>query len=183
MITAIIPARGGSKGIPQKNIMDIGGFPLIAYSIAAAKLSKKIDRVIVSTDSKEIAEIAKRFGAEVPFMRPKEIATDTSPDIDFIKHALSWFKAKEGRTPKYIVHLRPTTPLRHPADIDRSITKLAAHSRATSLHSAHELRESPYKLFKIKMVILPVYFRVIVAPNITTCPGKHSRKFISRMVM
>lgn len=150
MITAIIPARDGSKGIPQKNIMDIGGFPLIAYSIAAAKLSKKIDRVIVSTDSNEIAEIAKLFGAEVPFMRPKEIATDTSPDIDFIKHALLWFKAKEGRIPEYFVHLRPTTPLRHPADIDRSITKLAEHSHATSLRSSHELRESPYKLFKIK---------------------------------
>lgn len=148
MITAIIPARGNSKGIPKKNIVNIGGFPLIAYSIAAAKLSKKIDRVVISTDSEEIADIAKQFGAEVPFIRPKKFSGDKSPDLDFIKHALSWFKKNEGKIPTYLVHLRPTTPLRHPSDIDKAIQKIKKNPKATSLRSAHELRESPFKLFR-----------------------------------
>lgn len=150
VVFAIIPARGGSKGIPQKNIIDIGGFPLLAYSIAAAKLAKKIDRVIVSTDSEKIAEIAKKYGAETPFLRPKKFATDKSPDIDFIKHALEWFAENESRIPDFLVHLRPTTPLRNPADLDRAINLLKKTPRATVLRSGHELRESPYKLFKIK---------------------------------
>lgn len=150
MIVAIIPARGGSKGIPKKNILNLGGFPLIAYSIAVSKLSKKIDRVIVSTDSPEIAEVAKYFGAEVPFLRPKELAGDNSGDIDFVKHALDWFKKNEGHVPEYLVHLRPTTPLRSPADMDNAVDKIIKNPRATSLRSGHELRESPYKLFGIK---------------------------------
>jgi len=81
-IIALIPARGGSKSIPKKNIIDVGGYPLIAYSIAAAKLSNLIDRIIVSTDSKEISEISKKYGAEVPFLRPAEFATNTSGDFE-----------------------------------------------------------------------------------------------------
>ena len=92
MILTIISARGGSKSIPKKNIVNLGGFPLIAYSIAAAKLSKKINRVIVDTDSEEIAGIAKKFGAEIPYLRPKEFATDTSTDLDFMNHAIGWFQ-------------------------------------------------------------------------------------------
>jgi len=84
-ILALIPARGGSKSIPKKNIVDLDGFPLIAYSIAAAKMSPHISRIVVSTDSKEIAEIAKQYGAEVPFMRPAEYARDDSPDIEFLR--------------------------------------------------------------------------------------------------
>jgi len=146
-IIALIPARGGSKSIPKKNIIDLGGFPLIAYSIAAAKLSKHIARVIVSTDSEEIAEVAKRYGAEVPFMRPAEFATDTAIDLDVVKHAIAWLKENEEGGPEYIVFLRPTTPLRDPAMIDKAIENLLAHPEATSLRSGHEIRESPYKLF------------------------------------
>jgi len=147
-VLAIIPARGGSKGIPKKNIKILGGFPLIAYSIVAAKKSQEIDRVIVSTDSEEIAEIAKNYGAEVPFLRPAEFSQDKSPDKDFVLHALKWFKENENYEPDYIVHLRPTTPLREPSLIDKSINLIKENREATSLRSGHELPESPYKFFK-----------------------------------
>ena len=137
---AIIPARGGSKGVPKKSIALLCGFPLIAYSIAAAKLSKKIERVIVSTDSEEMAEVARSFGAETPFMRPAEFARDTSPDIEFVEHAISWFQKNESSVPEFLVHLRPTTPLRIPEDIDRAIEMLAKHKDATSLRSGYEKR-------------------------------------------
>lgn len=148
-IIAIIPARGGSRGIPKKNIIDLGGFPLLAYSVAAARLSKNISRIIVSTDSQEIADIAKKYGAEVPFLRPDEFAGDSSPDADFVKHALNWLKENEDFEPKYLVHLRPTTPLRDPELIDRAIEEVITHSEATSLRSAHELREPPHKFFEM----------------------------------
>jgi CMP-N-acetylneuraminic acid synthetase len=144
---ALIPARGGSKGVPKKNIYNLGGFPLIAYSIIAAKLAKGVDRVIVSTDSSEIAEISKKFGAEVPFLRPAELATDKAIDKDYIKHALRWLADNEGSYPQYLVNLRPTTPLRDPQHIDDAITLIKSKKEATSLRSGHEIKESPYKLF------------------------------------
>ncbi len=149
-IIAIIPARGGSKTIPHKNIVDLDGYPLIAYSIIVVRLSKLIDRVIVSTDSQEIAEIAKKYGAEVPFLRPKEYAGDLSPDIEFFKHAIDWFRQNEGYEPEYFVHVRPTTPLREPEIVDQAIEKILNNKEATSLRSAHELREPPHKFFKIE---------------------------------
>ncbi len=150
MIIGIIPARSGSKGVSKKNIKLLGGYPLIAYTIAAAKQAKEIDRVIVSTDSKEIAEIAKTYGAEVPFLRPKEFATDNSPDMDFILHALDWLKENENIEPELLVHLRPTTPLRDPELIDSAIQSIKKNNKATSLRSAHEMPESPHKVFEIK---------------------------------
>ena len=123
MVTALIPARGGSKGVPRKNIKDLGGFPLIAYSIAAAKISKVISRIIISTDDEEVAVTAKRLGGEVPFMRPAELATDTSTDIDFVHHAMEWLQQNEGHIPEYFVHLRPTTPLRDAELMDAAILK------------------------------------------------------------
>jgi len=146
-VCSIIPARGGSKGVPGKNIKPLGGHPLIAYSIIASKLSKKIQRVIISTDSQEIADIARRYGAEAPFLRPSEFASDGSPDIDFVLHAIGWFETNEGKVPEYLVHLRPTTPMRDPLVIDDAISKLVADPEATSLRSAHEAPESPYKWF------------------------------------
>jgi CMP-N,N'-diacetyllegionaminic acid synthase len=143
----IIPARGGSKGLPGKNIKLLNGYPLIAYSIAISKLVKDISRVVVSTDSLEIADIAKKYGAEVPFLRPAELAKDESPDIDFILHAVNWFKENENKIPDYIVHLRPTTPLRDPVIISRAIKKIKDNSFATSLRSAHPAAESPFKWF------------------------------------
>ena len=149
-IIAIIPARGGSKSIPKKNIINIGGHPLIAYSIAAAKLSELISRVIVSTDSQEIAEIAKRYGAEVPFLRPKKFATDNARDIGLIKHAIRWLKRSENFYPDYLVFLRPTTPLRNIKLIDRAILEIIKDKKATALRSGHLFESSAYKLFKKK---------------------------------
>jgi len=148
-VYAIIPARSGSKGIPQKNIAKLGGYPLIAYSIAAAKLSKSVNRIIVSTDSEEFASIARQFGAEVPFLRPTEYATDKSTDLEFVNHALHWFGEHENSVPDYLIQLRPTTPLRHPGDIDTAVKKIQNDPAATALRSGHEIRESPYKLVGI----------------------------------
>jgi CMP-N,N'-diacetyllegionaminic acid synthase len=146
-IIGIIPARGGSKGVPKKNIKEIGGFPMIAYSVVAGQMSKKIDRCIVSTDSQEISDIAKAYGADVPFLRPSEFATDSSTDIEYIKHAIDWFDKNEGYIPEYWVLLRPTTPLREPKVIDDAIDEIVNHSEATSLISIHEFAETPGKMF------------------------------------
>jgi CMP-N,N'-diacetyllegionaminic acid synthase len=147
LITAIIPARGGSKGVPGKNIRNLQGFPLIAYSITAAKLSKKIQRIIVSTDSEEIASMCRKYGAEVPFLRPPELAMDNSTDKDFMDHAINWFDNNEVNTPDYWVHLRPTTPLRDPGIVDDAIISMINSDDATSLRSAHPAPESPFKWF------------------------------------
>jgi N-acylneuraminate cytidylyltransferase len=146
---ALIPARGGSKGVPGKNIRSLLGHPLVAYSIAAARMSEKIDRVIVSTDSEEIAEIARRYGADVPFLRPREFAQDRSPDRDFVLHALAWLQAHDpDAMPDLIVNLRPTTPLRAPPTIDAAITTFAQRGDGSSLRSSHRASESPYKWFR-----------------------------------
>lgn len=149
-IFAIIPARGGSKGVPKKNIKLLGGYPLIAFSIVAAKLCSEIERVIVSTDSPEIADIARSYSAEVPFLRPPELAQDTSPDIDFILHALDWLQSHEGGQPDFLVQLRPTTPLRDPALIDSAIRTIKSNAEATSLRSVHGLPEPPQKMMGIR---------------------------------
>lgn len=144
---ALIPARGGSKGVPRKNIRSLGGFPLLSYSIAAARQSKNINRIIVSTDDEEIAEIARQYGAEVPFLRPAELAADTSGDLGWVSHAIKWLLEHEGRSPRYIANLRPTTPLRDPAVIDKAIRQFRGAHDMTSMRSAHEASESPYKWF------------------------------------
>lgn len=148
-MVAIIPARSGSKGIPGKNTINLLGHPLIAYTIEAALQSELINRVIVSTDSQEIADIAKKYGAEIPFLRPKKYASDNSPDIQFLMHALNWMDLNEGSTPEYLVHLRPTTPLRSPAVIDAAITAILKRPEATSLRSAHLATKTPYKWFEL----------------------------------
>src|SRR3989344_749868 len=111
-ILALIPARGGSKGVPGKNIRLLAGAPLIAHSIRAAQESNYIDRVIVSTDDEKIAEVARIYGAEVPFLRPKEFAQDLTPDYPVFEHCLQWLAANENYRPDIVVHLRPTGPLR-----------------------------------------------------------------------
>jgi len=145
-VIAIIPARSGSKGVPDKNIRLLGNHPLIAYSIAAAKLSG-IERVLVSTDSKKYAEIAEKYGAEVPFLRPTELAADQSTDLEFMQHAMN-FMSKVGEVvPEYWIHLRPTTPLRDPNILKEAINFIQQHPEAHSLRSAHPAPESPFKWF------------------------------------
>ncbi|TGM53982.1 acylneuraminate cytidylyltransferase family protein [Leptospira biflexa] len=145
---AIIPARSGSKSIKDKNLAMINGHPLIAYSIAAGVLAETVSRTIVSTDSEEYADIAMRYGADVPFLRPPEISTDTSTDRDFMLHAMKWVKDNEASLPEFWVHLRPTTPLRNPKLIDEALKILSADSNATALRSAHPCSESPFKWFR-----------------------------------
>lgn len=147
-VIALIPARSGSKGVPNKNTRLLGGHPLIAWSIMAAKKASSIDRVIVSTDSYEYAQLAIQLGAEAPFLRPADISGDRSTDFDFIAHALDWF-ADNGGEPEYIVHIRPTTPFRDPAQIDAAVSLFQNSKMATALRSAHEMSESAYKTFEI----------------------------------
>ena len=146
-VIAIIPARSGSKSLIDKNIKLLSGHPLIAYSIAIVKLSQKIDRVIVSTNSQGYADIAKQYGAEVPFMRPDKYSTDAATDKGFLVHAMNWIKENEGRLPEYWVHLRPTTPLRSVEIVDSAINEIMQSQDATSLRSGHKAPESPLKWF------------------------------------
>lgn len=146
-VVVIIPARGGSKGVPGKNLAPLGGYPLLAYTVAAARLAKTIDRVIVSTDADDIAAVGAAFGAEVPFRRPAAISGDASTDLEFVRHALDWLAKNDGGEPALLVHLRPTTPLRDPALIDDAVRLIQNRPEATGLRSVHEIRESPYKLF------------------------------------
>ena len=148
-VVVVIPARAGSKGIVDKNIKLLAGHPLIAYSIAVARLAKSIDRVIVSTDSEKYATIVREYGAEVPFLRPAEISGDISTDYDFVRHLIDWMLHNEGDIPRFLVHLRPTTPLRTGNSIDVAINRIKRTNSATALRSVHEMSESAYKAFEI----------------------------------
>jgi CMP-N,N'-diacetyllegionaminic acid synthase len=148
-ILALIPARGGSKGIPRKNTMMLGGKPLIAYSILQAQASGRINRVVVSTDDAAIGKVAQEWGAEVPFMRPAEYGLDTSPDIDVFRHALKWLKESEGYEPDMIVHLRPTGPVRLVELIDRAVDLLSDHPEADAVRSVSPALQTPYKMWGI----------------------------------
>ena len=147
-VIALIPARAGSKGVPNKNVRLLGGHSLLAWSIAACLKSSSIDRVIVSTDSAEYAELAKGLGAEAPFLRPAAISGDRSTDYDFIVHALDCLAA-ENDEPEYLVHIRPTTPLRDPKLIDDAVAAFIAAANATALRSVQEMPESAYKTFEM----------------------------------
>ena len=146
---AIIPARGGSKGIPGKNIKDFAGKPLIAWSILQAKEATQVDRVIVSTDCDEIAKVAEEWGAEVPFRRPADISGDLSTDLEFMAHALSFLKEEGRDMPNLIVHLRPTFPLRTSAFIDECVVALRNDGEATSLRTIIPTEKSPYKMYTL----------------------------------
>lgn len=148
-ILAIIPARSGSKSIPNKNIRLFHGKPMLAYSIEHALQSKRINRVIVSTDSDEYARIAKSFGAEVPFLRPKEYAMDDSLDIEVFTHALNKLKEDEGYEADVIVQLRPTYPIRNISDIDAAIDIILSNPLIDSVRSLAPAKETPYKMWRM----------------------------------
>lgn len=149
-ILALIPARGGSKRIPRKNVLPLAGHPLLSFSVAAGRLAASVDRVIVSTDDPEVARIANAYGAETPFLRPAEISGDSAVDLDCFRHALETLEREEGYAPDLVVHLRPTTPLRDARLIDRAVALIQADPRATSLRSGHLNESSAYKLFREK---------------------------------
>ncbi|MGA7192597.1 MAG: acylneuraminate cytidylyltransferase [Anaerolineales bacterium] len=148
-ILAIIPARGGSKGIPRKNIRDFAGYPLIAWSIAAGKQSKLVTRVIVSTDDEEIASIARQYGAEVPFLRPVELAQDNTLDLPVFEHALKWLEEIEGYKPEIVVQLRPTSPIRPRGCVDNAISILLEHPRADCVRGVVPAGQNPHKMWRI----------------------------------
>lgn len=140
-ILALIPARGGSKGIPKKNTKDFNGRPLIAYTIAAARNSSYIDSVVVTTDSEDIAKVALKYGAEIPFMRPKKLAQDTSKTIEAVVHAKEALE-DAGRRYDAIVLLQPTSPLRRSVEIDAAIETFYSHGRL-GLASVSAVSENP----------------------------------------
>lgn len=146
-VIAIIPARSGSKSVKDKNIRLIDGKPMMAYSIEHALQASCIDRVIVSTDSENYADIAREYGAEVPFLRPKEYATDTSLDIDVFLHALSFLKEKEGYEPELVVQLRPTYPIRSIRDIENMVQYMKEHKDVDSMRCIAPAKEIPYKMW------------------------------------
>jgi N-acylneuraminate cytidylyltransferase len=147
-ILALIPARGGSKGIPRKNIRSFAGYPLIAWSIAAAKQSQLVTRIIVSTDDEEIASVAREWGAEAPFLRPAEFAQDNTTDLPVFEHALKWLEEMEGYRPDIIIQLRPTSPIRPKGMVDDAIRILHNHQDADCVRGVVVAGQNPFKMWR-----------------------------------
>lgn len=147
-ILALIPARGGSKGIPRKNIRSFAGYPLIAWSIAAAKQSELVTRVIVSTDDEEIASVAREWGAEAPFLRPAEISQDKTTDLPVFEHALKWLEDVEGYRPDMVIQLRPTSPIRPKNMLDDAIRILQNHKDADCVRGVVVAGQNPFKMWR-----------------------------------
>jgi N-acylneuraminate cytidylyltransferase len=148
-VIAIIPARGGSKSIPRKNIRPLAGHPLIAYSIAAGLAAEMVDRVIVSTDDEEIAAVARRYGAETPFLRPAEHSQDATPDLPVFVHALKWLAENEDYQTDIVVQLRPTSPFRRVWHIDQAVSRLMETPGADAVRTVCAPFQNPYKMWKI----------------------------------
>lgn len=153
-ILAVIPARGGSKGIPYKNIVDAGGKPLIAWTIQEAKKSKYIDKLILSSEDAKIIETALKYGCEVPFVRPAELSKDETPGVDPVLHALNFFNGQYD----YIVLLQPTSPLRTAEDIDKCIENCIVN-RSNSCVSVKEAKEHPYLMYTIENKLLSPFIK------------------------
>lgn len=170
-IIGIIPARGGSKGIPKKNIRMVGGKPLIGWTIEIASNIQEIDRLIVSTDNEEIASISKKFGAEVPFLRPDEISTDESKDYDVFHHLILWLEKKERYYPDIVIWLRPTSPLRSMLDI-LSVIRLIQDNPSCCVRSITKAGHHPYWMKKKSGdILLPL------------CPNKSEKEYPRRQLL
>ena len=148
-ILSIIPARGGSKGLPKKNILPLNGHPLIAYSIKASTTENKVNRTICSTDSEEIAEVAKKYGAEVPFLRPAEISTDNSTDLENFNYTLKKLKKDENYEPDLVIQLRPTSPLRNKSFINDAIDLINSDNKIDSVRAISYPDHTPFKMWNI----------------------------------
>lgn len=146
---AIIPARGGSKSIPLKNIKLFCGKPLVTHSIQTALECSSIDRTIVSTDSQVIAEVARQAGAEVPFLRPDNFSQDDTLDFPVFIHCLEWLKTQENYEPDLVVHLRPTSPLRDPQMIEQAIQLLKEDRNADAVRAVCEPSQNPFKMWEL----------------------------------
>jgi YrbI family 3-deoxy-D-manno-octulosonate 8-phosphate phosphatase len=148
-ILALIPARGGSKGIPHKNIRSFAGYPLLAWSIAAGLKAVCVTRVIVSTDDEQIASVAREFSAETPFLRPQQYAQDDSTDLPVFEHALDWLAHNEGYHPDVVVQLRPTSPIRPRDLVDRAVQVLLAHPQADCVRGVVPAGQNPHKMWRL----------------------------------
>ena len=198
-ILALIPARGGSKGIPRKNIRSFAGYPLIAWSIAAAKQSHLVTRIIVSTDDEEIAAVARQWGAETPFLRPAELAEDKTTDLPVFEHALKWLEEIENYYPDIVVQLRPTSPIRPKGMVNDAINILLDHNDADCVRGVVPAAQNPFKMWRFngegkplaqllevpgiaepynapRQILPPVYWQTghIDAIRISTIANKHS---------
>jgi len=161
-ILCIIPARSGSKGLPHKNIKDYRGKPLLAWSIEQAQLCRYDMKIVVSTDSKEYADIAMKYGAEAPFLRPYEISGDLSTDYECMKHSVEWLKENQQYYPDIVLQLRPTSPLRKVEDINKAIGLfLENRENYDSLRSVVEFEKSPYKMYTLtENTLVPLFKKV-----------------------
>jgi N-acylneuraminate cytidylyltransferase len=148
-VLALVPARGGSKSIPRKNANLFLGHPLLAYSVAAGVQAKSVTRTIISTDDEGMAEIARQYGAEAPFLRPAEFAQDDTLDLPVFQHALAWLAKNEGYKPDVIVQLRPTSPLRPPDLVDRAVETLLKNKKADSVRGVVPAGQNPYKMWRV----------------------------------
>ena len=146
-VCALIPARSGSKSVKDKNIRIMNDRPMLAYSIMHGLEAKLVDTVFVSTDSQIYADIAKKYNAEVPFLRPAECSTDTALDIDVFRHFLRWLIENDYELPELLVHLRPTHPIRDSQDIDNMVQMLIDNPDADSVRSVSPAQEVPYKMW------------------------------------
>src|SRR5215471_368075 len=147
---AIVPARGGSKSIPRKNIRPLGGIPLLAYSIEAGLRARLVDRVIVSTGDEEIAEIARAWGADVPFLRPVSIADDDTQVLPIVQHVLDSLEANGGCIPEIVVQLRPTSPLRPPDCVDAAIEQLRGDETIDSVCGVIDASHDQHKMWRLR---------------------------------
>ncbi|MDA9112772.1 acylneuraminate cytidylyltransferase family protein [Gammaproteobacteria bacterium] len=185
-VIALIPARSGSKGIPNKNIKIINGKPLIAYSIEFALSSKKIDRVIVSTDSQQIADIAKKYGAEVPFLRPSKLATDSAPMYGTVKHLID-FLSKSKCDYKFLALLQPTSPLRLEKDFHIALNTIEKDTTIDSIVSLEELPKhlSPEFLMKIDNGLMYPYLdsakNIFRRQDVSSAYTRSGQFYISRI--
>ena len=148
-VIAIVPARGGSKGLPRKNLRGLGGLPLVAWSVAAGLEATAVGAVIVSTEDEEIASVARACGAEVPFLRPRELAQDDTPDLPVFEHALGWLERERGWRPELVVQLRPTSPFRPVGMVDEAIERLRAQPEADALRSVTSPSQTPFKMWRL----------------------------------
>jgi YrbI family 3-deoxy-D-manno-octulosonate 8-phosphate phosphatase len=199
-ILALIPARGGSKGIPRKNIRSFAGYPLIAWSIAAARQASTVTRVVVSTDDPEIAAVAREYGAETPFLRPQELAQDATTDLPVFEHALKWMEEFEDYKPEVVVQLRPTSPIRPRGMVDEAVAILLANENADCVRGVVPAGQNPHKMWRLldgengpmkhvldvegisepynapRQILPPVYWQTghIDAIRVSTIAGKQS---------
>jgi N-acylneuraminate cytidylyltransferase len=148
-VLAVVPARGGSRSIPRKNVRPFAGHPLLAYSVAAGVQSDLVGRVIVSTDDDQIAQMARLYGAEVPFLRPAELAQDDTPDLPVFQHLLEALATSEGYRPEVVVQLRPTSPLRPLGCVDEAVELLLTQPRTDAVRGVVPSGENPYKMWRI----------------------------------